>query len=327
MSNATLHKTGERLQEAGIEAAWAQWSSLGASALQDRQQGHLEGRLEAPTSIVDPEALLLLSLYLEPSERRLRDFTRWWAKVGSDLLSVQRTKTLLKDFPPETENRLGIFAFRAKSAGDKRWARLASESPPSPERGQKGADDARLDEPSSLLLRLRAGFGVSAKADVLAYLIGIEERPVGRQDVAEATGYSRPTVRGALRDLTRAGFIREHTGRPIRYVAPIGRWNELLRLEAPSVSSENRPNGTPIWRHWAGVFSFLTSAADLARRAGEESDYVLSSKARDLFERHAPVFEENRIRVPDPTSYRGPEYLDGFVETARALAEWIPSHL
>lgn len=185
--------------------------------------------------------------------------------------------------------------------------------------------------PSSLLLRLRAGFGVSAKADVLAYLIGIEERPASRQDVAEATGYSRPTVRGALRDLTRAGFIRERTGRPIRYVAPIGRWNELLRLDTPSDASEDisgpSPGGTPLWRHWAGVFSFLTSAADLARRAGEESDYVLSSKARDLFERHAPVFEENRIQVPDPTNYRGPEYLDGFVETARALAEWIPSHL
>jgi hypothetical protein len=68
MSEKTLHSLEERLQEVGAKAAWAQWSSLGAGTPQGGRRA---------SSIIDPEALLLLSLYLIPAERRLRDLTRW----------------------------------------------------------------------------------------------------------------------------------------------------------------------------------------------------------------------------------------------------------
>lgn len=316
MSSKTLDSIGKRLRETSIQAAWTQWASLGASALQ--------GSDEQAGSIIDLEALLLFSFYLEPAERRLRDFAYWWAEVGSDLVSVQRTKTLMKSFPSEAEERLGMFARWAVDAGDKRWRRFASDETPATQgRSGKGSEKPRLGAPSALVLRLRAGFGVSAKADVLAYLLGIGEQSASTQETAEATQYSRATVGGALGDMARAGFIQETTGRPARYFALAQPWAQLLELNGRDEASED----ALVWRHWAGVFAFLACADRLVQKTGDESDYLVSSHARDLFETYTATFEKNRIQVPRPEDYRGAAYLKGFHETTRIVADWTERHL
>jgi hypothetical protein len=290
---------------------------------------------------IDPEGLLLLSLYLEPSERRLRDVLYWWAEVGSDLLSVQRTKTLLKRYPDGAAERLQTFGYWAaeKGGGDERWRSLASEDPsgPEPREGKGGASN--LSVPLALMLRLRAGFGVSAKADVLAYLLGVDERRESTREAAEATGYSRDTVRGALQDLERAEFIQKTASRPTRYSVSSRPWAELLGFLEPSNGrreEEQHRRGrqgklveenVPAWRHWADVYAFLAEAAQLAEEAENKSDYLASSSARDVFERHEHVFEANRLNVPDPSRYQGKEYLDGFEETVEILCRWIEENL
>jgi hypothetical protein len=329
MSDATVRKIGERIREAGAQAAWRQWASLGASALPGEEGG--------AKAIVDPEALLLLSLYLEPAERRLRDFAYWWAGVGSKLMSVQRTKTLLKRFPPETETRLGAFARQATEAGDKRWRRYASAEPGAGEpeadqergvasRSGKGTDRPRLSVPPALVLRLRAGFGVSAKADVLAYLLGTRERAASVQETADATAYSRATAGGALGDMARAGFIEETGDRSARYFAPVLPWAQLLEFESGPANADRSPVA-PAWRYWSGVFAFLAAADRWARSAESQSDYLLSSRARDLYIRCQPAFEKNRIDAPHPEAYKGAAYLEGFEETVDVLVRWLPEHL
>ncbi|NBF39495.1 MAG: hypothetical protein GVY14_03680 [Spirochaetes bacterium] len=334
MSSAIARKIGERVREAGAQAAWRQWARLGATALQGEDGG--------ARAIVDPEALLLLSLYLEPAERRLRDFTCWWAHVGSELMSVQRTKTLLKRFPAETEGRLGAFARWAMENGDKRWRRYAPEEPEAEEpeaeepeadgergvgsRSGKGADRPRLSAPPALVLRLRAGFGVSAKADVMAYLLGTRERAASVQETADATAYSRATVGGALSDMARAGFIQEIGDRTARYFAPVRPWAQLLQFESGSAGTDRSPV-TPAWRYWSGLFAFLAQTDRWARSADDLSDYLRSSRARDIYIRYQPALDRNRIDAPRPEAYRGATYLEGFEETVDVLVRWLPGHL
>lgn len=324
MSDARVRRISECAREASVDAAWRQWARLGASALHD-------AAAEAQ-AIVDPEALLLGALYLEPVERRLGDFAYWWAEVGSTLLSVQRTKTLLKRFPPATKTRLGGFARRAVAAGDKRWRRYAADDPEAetkqdaPGRPGKGADHPRLRSSPALVLRLRAGFGVSAKADVLAYLLGIDERAASVQETADATAYSRATVGGVLSDMARAGFIRETGHRSARYVAAVRPWAPLLEFESRDAGANGLVRA-PAWRYWSDLFAFLAQTARWAEDADGTSDYLLSSRARDLYEEHQPAFENNRIDVPRPDAYRGAAYLDGFEKTVDALAQWMSDHL
>ena len=52
-----------------------------------------------PHALVDPEALVLVSLGLLDHERRLGDLLHDWGARNSDLLSVQRIKNLARDYP------------------------------------------------------------------------------------------------------------------------------------------------------------------------------------------------------------------------------------
>lgn len=318
MSEKTLVDVEERLCAIGVQAAWAQWSALGAGTLHEERPA---------SSIIDPEALLLLSLYLIPAERRLRDLTKWWAEVGSDLLSVQRTKTLAKDFPAVTTERIHTYSRWATQAGDKRWRKYAEEEiDTAHERNRKGPDEPKFSSPASLLLRLRAGFGVSAKADVLAFLLGKAGQPSTVRKTVEATGYSRATVSGALEDLSRAAFIDKGSGRPAEYRAPTHSWTALLwrpELENGGGSGTLAPR----WRYWGQLFAFLSRAREWAREADSLSEYIASTRARDLSEEFEGAFEANRIHVPSPAQYQGAEYVDGFRKAIEEIARWIPEHL
>jgi hypothetical protein len=243
---------------------------------------------------------------------------------------VQRTKTLAKKFPSSVEERLRMYGRWATRAGDKRWKKYAEdEEADNLGRDRKGPEEPDLGSPSSLLLRLRAGFGVSAKADVLAFLLGIGEQPATTKKAAGATGYSRATVHGALDDLSRAGFIQRTGTHAAEYFALIGPWRGLL--QGPG----DMDAFPPTWRYWGQVYAFLARARQWAQggqsrgaqSGGTRSEYVMSTRARDVFEEFRGAFEANRIQVPSPTQYRGEEYLDGFVKTAEEIIQWIPEHV
>lgn len=307
----TIEETAKLIQEIAVEIAWKQWASLGAGALSAPER--------RAASIIDPEALLLLSLVVQDAERRLADFSAWWAEVGSELLSVQRTKTMLKHFPEPAAAGLDDFARLALESGDRRWKRYAAaEVPEWGTRRLKGAETPRLTEASTLVVRLRAGFGVNAKADALSFLLGIGGESATVQDIARAISYSTVAVRNALKDMVLARLIHETTDHPARYYVYLEPWAELLELESP------RHMKPPAWAYWYPVHAFLANAYVLFKQGKTEtkSAYVLSSKARDVAEEFGRAFSKNRIPIPRLLDFRGAAYLEGFRETVKALRDW-----
>ena len=198
---------GRQATGAAVDAAWRQWAVLGASAGGAR-----------PRTVLDPEALVLASLALVPEERRLADVLLWWASVGAPLLSVQRTRTLAKVLLDPESHVLSEFAGSAVAAGDRRWTRLAGPDGIDARPG-KGAERPDVSDPSALVLRLRAAFGVSAKADVFAVLLGTE-RPVTVRELAGASGYSTVAVRVALGEMALAGAATPTGASPAAYRVP-----------------------------------------------------------------------------------------------------------
>jgi hypothetical protein len=85
----------------------------------------------------------------------------------------------------------------------------------------------------------------------------------------------------------------------------------------------------PAWRDWQPVFAFIGHLSKWAEGDAslKASPYILSSHARDLFERHQSAFRRNRIAVPDPQDYPGEKYLGAFEETLRALGEWMQENV
>ena len=84
MSLKPLIKATKELRAAAVRAAWRQWSAIFTLAV-DEQRAR---------AIVDPEALVIVSIGLRRYEPRLWRACRAWARVGARLLSVQRTKNL-----------------------------------------------------------------------------------------------------------------------------------------------------------------------------------------------------------------------------------------
>lgn len=257
--------------DTATRAAWAQWAALGAGVVAD---GELAAR-----SVVDPEALILVSLASADAERRLEDVLGAWAGEGASLLSVQRLESLAAAFPEGVRGRIGDWARYAREAGDRRWRRMVRE--PSPEwptpRGKPfGTPDLRSGP--GLMLRMRAGFGVGCKGDALTFLLanGGIDRTV--RQVVEATGYTDRAVRTALEEMERAGFVIRSSGHPTAYRVDPDRWAPLLGLEA----------AVPEWRQWAILYGFLTTVARWSEEAAAAgwSPYVFASRGRSLVETH-----------------------------------------
>lgn len=351
--HAELAQLADRLREALLAVAWRQWRVLGAGASSRSTKraasdaGDESCRLLH--ALVDPEALVLVSLGLLDHERRLGDLLHDWGARNSDLLSVQRIKNLARDYPESVRvplsHRVAWFAAVARDVGkDLRWRALAQgweglpgrhadlaeyQGPPPPDsiraraHGAQApanaltktrATRARLLSDATLMLRLRLGLGVGVKSDIIAVLLARGEESATVRDLAEATGYTVAAVRRAADDLVAARLIESRDEQPAEYRVTYDAWAPLLGLRG-------RP---PRWANWHQRFQFATAFLHWADTARERplSAYAFGAHGRDLLERHRPAFERDRIAVW--SAHAPVQDWGAFVSrSVRSMAAWM----
>jgi hypothetical protein len=292
-----------RLRSAAVSLCWRQWRALGASLSR--------AATEPAHSVVDLEALILMSLALLPDERRLGDAVAWWAGTASRLVSVQRMRTIARRGPPGADTQVELFAAAACEAGDRRWLRLKARGSTLPKRGVKGPELPRLGEPAALMPRLRAAFGVGAKADVLLFLLTAPRPDASARDLATALGYTPRAVRDAAEDMTLSGLLDASGERPRRYAVQRQPWADLL-LDGASF---------PQWKPWSAICELVTHllAWAAASEATKASAYLKASTGRDAIETHSKRLElvHGAPRPPRTTDLATlGEFCDG-------MASWI----
>jgi hypothetical protein len=306
MSKTRFSSIARELHEAAAGAVWIQWQALGGQAAAPR----------APAAIVDPEALVLASLWLADDEPRLRDFLYGFAEVGSRLLSVQRLKRATGSFPAGGDARVAGFAARVASFGkDPRWRNLAAAGArPAGRPGKVTPASTRLGDPGSLMLRLRTGFGVDVRIDTLTYLIGRRGAWADVKDISEALLYAKYSVRGACEALADARLIESRTDRPVRYYADPRRWTTLLKL----------PHSPP-WYPWVRVYAFVVRLGAWLREPGVQaaSPALAASLAREFILEHGQVLAQLQLNLPHERDYLGEEYLPAFERAVAALVRWL----
>ena len=306
MSKTRFPSIARELHEAAAGAVWIQWQALGGQAAAPR----------APDAIVDPEALVLSSLWLADDEPRLRDFLYGFAGVGSRLLSVQRLKRAAGSFPAGGDERVAGFAAWVASFGkDPRWRNLAAGGSKPAGRPHKVAPaSTRLGAPGSLMLRLRTGFGVDVRIDTLTYLIGRQGAWADVKDIAEALLYAKYSVRSACEALADARLIESRTDRPVKYYADQRRWTALLKL----------PHAPP-WHPWVRVYAFVIHLRAWLQEPGVQaaSPSLAASLAREFILEHGQILAQLQLNVPHERDYLGEEYLPAFDRTVSALVQWL----
>lgn len=314
MSSELVDRTVTLAEETAVDAAWQQWSFL--------TTGVAGVERPSPWTIVDPEALVLVSLGLSRVERRLEDLVASWASAAGFLMSKSRLKRVGSLFP-DGESLIAEFARYAAQEGNGRWNELASsvgEHGPTPR--EKPAGPLRLLEGPALILRFRAGFGVNAKADLLAVLLGHGGTAASLKLIATATGYTERMIRTATHEMVLAGFIQEIEGRPSSFYVDPEPWAHLLQLY-PLDEPAQKPS-IPPWRFWSAIFSFLMGVAHWGEQARRDdwTDYVASSRARDLYTEHQRRLKQAGLMLPTTERGRGSKYLQVFYETVHQVREW-----
>lgn len=331
--HAQLKQLAGELRKAVLHVAWRQWRALGAGAAP--RSGTVGRHLK---SLIDPEALVLVSLLLEREERRLPDLLHDWAAKNADLLSVQRMKNLEVGYPDRVRSvlapRLAWFASVAYDVGkDLRWRSVGqawversrnehTRSGGAPDAvheitvrsGKSRATRARLTSDSSLVLRLRLGFGVGVKADLLAFLLARAEDWATVRDISDATAYTSAAVRRAAEDLAASRLVQVLEGQPASYRVTYGTWAPLLELA-------DRP---PRWGSWHQRFLFAAEFLAWVDALGTRpaSAYAVGTQGRELLERHRAAFERDLVAVWSEHS-RIQDWAPYLVRAVGSLRSWM----
>jgi hypothetical protein len=199
------NETKNHLRAALTDFIWDQWVSLGMA-------GNTSGR--TVPFVIDPEALLLVTLGFAMGEARLRDEVLDWLSRNGDLLSVQRVKNLNMKMPVAApEDVRGIAAFMG-SHGYGSWKSMVFDNPMDEAtdftrytlRSMSQTPDPLRSE--AFILRMRQLFGVNARVEILTWLLTHQEGHPAY--IARDAAWFPKSVQAILNDLERAALVHSH---------------------------------------------------------------------------------------------------------------------
>ncbi len=193
-----MHPLASPLQGALLNRAWIQWAALGVDATVERDD-----------TVIDPEALIALTAELGDADARLLDLSTDWCVAYGRYVNGSRLKQVVRELGTP-RNAIGEYVATIAAAGGPGWP-MATQPRPHYVRREKARLDAAESRPR-LRIRLRAAFGVNARADILAALLASSPGDLNAADLARQTRFTKPSIASALDALLLAGLV---TARPV----------------------------------------------------------------------------------------------------------------
>ena len=307
-----MNASREQFQEHVLGFLWRQWSALGVAG-----QSQPVDRW-----MLDPEALLLATTSLG-RDPRLFDEVLDWLNTNGQFINLQRLQNLGQRFGDLTVLR-AMAAHLARRSVHAKWKTLLREKPTVAEaqplfpgvpviglpdelfarhgwlRGpltlRQLSQSADPHRPTNFLIKLRALFGMQARAEVMAYLLA--EESGHPSEMAVRLAYFPRTLQTTLNDLARSGHLQcRREGQEKRFWLRRDDWRFLLTWAA--ASGESAPE-FPRWVDWAPLFVALESVARFLNRPDLEHapPAVQAIELRACLDTLDPVFLRERIYVP-----------------------------
>jgi DNA-binding transcriptional ArsR family regulator len=256
-----------QLQEHALDLTWSLWAELGVSGWRRRHTSHS----------IDPEPLILFTAMLGSLDPRLRDEATDWCIAYGRYVSAARLKNFLAAESVEVQAAFGALAATVNEHSALRWP---GATEPRPYRPTARSEIPDFHRPSLLSLRLRALFGVGARAEILRAFLASPSENLSAADLAVDVGYTKRNVAEALDALRMGGLLEVAPHRnQLRYA--LAQQKELEAVSGPL------PNSFPRWR---SIFRILQRLLDTAGRAEKltrrvqnvEADRTLRELEKDL---------------------------------------------
>lgn len=225
-----------------LELAWSLWAELSVSGWTRRHT----------SSAVDLEALIIHTSWLGQFDRRLLNESVDWCVSNSRLVSGVRLKNLLRRATDEVKVSFADYSATVKVHERVPWPGQGTPWKMVPS-GKSGVVD--LDRPAVIQLKLRAMFGVSARAEVLKLLLSAPDRSWTAAELATLAAYGKDNITGALNLLSLAGLVsEERVGNGFRY--------SLQRHAQMSALLGELPGRFPVWTAILPIVEILTRFAN-----------------------------------------------------------------
>lgn len=266
----SLNEFNSNLRKYLVHFLWRQWAQLGlASASVEKKDGW----------IIDPEALWLFSATFARYDARLFDEILDWISKNAAFINIPRLKSLARRFGFDAMNVVAAMAavvrqknsrlnWRfsiAEKTGDAKPLFLDVSGEPSPDFGvyddtflgfglKRGKVELRgfsrrfnAVMPECALLRLRALFGITARAETILYLLTHDMAHPSH--IARETGFSQKNVQDTLVDMSASGLVHQARleGRMKMYFIKKDHRGPFLY----------HPENSPQWITWPPVFRGL----------------------------------------------------------------------
>ncbi len=337
--NTSLNEFKKEVLKRLLDILWRQWSAIGVSGY---------GRSEAST-VIDPEALLLLTLTVGRYDQRLFDEVLDWLAVNGDFLNVQRLQNLLEQFNFQAKAELSAVAetLGQKSSAALKWKKLGQQylkdnesvlfymrdgrPMPTP----KDVDEIFLRHgllrPSikkrglsqpfpgegmpSLLLRLRALFGVNFRCEILCILGSVGE--IHPSLIAKLVGQHPRSTQNILAEMVYSGVVQVRTSAR----------EKIYSLSKEILDTLLRPDGLTPWVNYVPLFRALEILwLGLSDTKLENCDsLLLSSEFRRIAEETRTLLGDAGLGQPlrENKNFPGDKYLEIFQKDILELFDYV----
>ena len=333
-SKMLLSELRERVRQGFLEFAWRQWAQMGASA-------NIAG---FDRWAIDPEAIILFTIGVARRDPRLFDEMLDWLAENRRLLTMQRLRNLTARLPVDTQLVGAVIAWAGESRPlqwlqglhgtgrtsdnlpvfspdvlgfigepDPIFAKYGYVRPRVVRSGKSREPDIKI--PANFAFQLRHLFGPGSRSEVMRILLTFPAGPLDAAKIAEQAGFAKRNVGDTLAGLVASRVVKARwSGNERHFIAYRNKWATLLEI-GPSAEF------MPVFVAWADLFTAsLQIISWLDNEVGaEDSDYLLSSRARDLMERVTPNLEAAGIDVRLGQHVHGAEYLSIFEENVEAI--------
>lgn len=291
-----MQRSTSSLQAALLDRAWNQWAALGVDATAERDD-----------AVVDPEALIVLTAELGDADARLRDLSTDWCVSYGRYVNGSRLKQVAREVG--TPNAaIGEYVATVAASGGPAWP-MGTKPRPDYVRREK----ARLDSANArprLRIRLRAAFGVNARADIFAALLAASPDGLNAADLARVARFTKPSIASSLDALLLAGLVTT------RAVGNERRFSILPKV--PILPGLLPPVPQP---DWVARFTVALEALRFSRR-DDMSTTIRAIEARRLVARLADTISTEHISMPDMDA-TGDGFATAFDRWVIDLSEWL----
>lgn len=270
-----------KFADQSVALAWGAWTELGVSGWTATHGDWA----------VDPEPLILFTAWLGDVDPRLRDESTDWCVQNWRHISKARLKNLLREQPDDVAQAFGVFAATVSAHAGISWP---GATHPRQYAVTRRSTLPTLDRPSLVWLRLRAMFGVGARAEILRSFLAKGGGAMSAAALAVATGYTKRNVAEECDTLQRAGVLSVRA-QGNRFYYSLARRAELRAFvgDMPAVLPD-----------WTAMLNVARELVAVERRSEDEGLMTLPVHARKTLRQITDDLDELDIGAP-PQNVQG----------------------